>query len=543
STPRITGVSSGSEAIVELNGRHFDLVIIMKGVDDRMPIEVSETVKREFPYIPVYLLLNNNKDIALMEGNGSILSIDKIFVWNGDSKIFFAMIKHLEDKVNVENDTKVGMVRIILLVEDSAKYYSRYLPLLYTSLMEQTKRIIDDVSSDEQHKLLRMRARPKILQVTNYEEAISIFNKYRDYMLCLISDVKFKRNGKLHEEAGFDLIRHIKNELPDLPIIVQSSDIKNQKKAYKLKVFFIDKNSDSLLQDIKSFIRHYLGFGNFIYKDSRGREIAIAKSLREFEKNLSKIPDESILYHGNKNHFSQWLMARGEIKVAKIIQIATVADFNDPGELRKYLLKIIQEYRTESNRGKIIPYEESSVLDETNVTNLADGSLGGKGRGLAFINNLLYDFDLTKFVPGINIRAPRTLVIGTDEFEYFLEKNNLYQQIFSNRSYELVKESFLHAELSDALVKKLKKILKLLCKPIAVRSSGLFEDSLMQPFAGIFETYIIPNNHPDFEVRLKQAMDAIKLVYASVFSKTARGYVEAINYKIEEEKMAIVLQE
>jgi len=544
SVPRITGVSSLDEVFEKLHEKHYDLIIVMVGVDKKQPIQLSIKVKKEYPYIPVYMLLNNNRDIEYFEERREQhFSIDRVFAWNGNSNVFFAMIKHLEDKINVENDTKVGLVRVILLVEDSAKYYSRYLPLLYNIVMAQTKRIIDDVSTDELYKVLRMRARPKILLASNFEEALAIFNNYKDYLLCLISDVKFKREGKMDSNAGFRLASLIKAQFKDLPTVIQSSDMENNELAFQLRASFIYKDSETLELDFRSFITHYLGFGNFIYRNKEGAQIAVARSLQEFERLLRTIPDESLIYHARRDHFSLWLMARGEIQVAKIINPQKVTDFKSPSGLREYLISVIQKFRNEQNKGKIIPFEKSAILDESNIVNLVPGSLGGKGRGLAFINNLIYNFDFSKYVSNINIRAPKTSVIGTDEFTYFIERNNLFEKVHQETDYERIKQLFINGSLTDSLIKKLKIILELIKKPIAIRSSGLFEDSQLQPFAGIFETYILPNNHPDLEVRLKQTMDAIKLVFASVFSKTARDYIRAVNYQLEEEKMAVVIQE
>lgn len=544
SVPRITGVSSAGEAFEELQSKHYDLIIFMIGVDKKTPVELSNKIKIEYPYIPVFFLLNNNKDISHFRSENQKLScIDRMFVWNGESQMFFAMIKLLEDRINAENDTRVGLVRIIVLVEDSPKYYSRYLPMLYNIVMEQTKRIIDDVSTDELYKVLRLRARPKILLASTYEEAVEILDKYNEYLLCLITDVKYECQGKLDENAGAKLAEYIRLKIKDLPIVIQSSDPENSQIAFDLKATFIDKNSESLLEEFKSFIVHYLGFGNFIYRNKAGTQIAIAKSLKEFEAHLRTIPDESLFYHAKKDHFSLWLMARGEIQVAKIINPKKVSDFETPQQLRKYLLEVIQQFRNEQNRGKIIPFEESAIPDESNVVSLMEGSLGGKGRGVAFINTLIFNYDFTQHVPNIHVKAPRTLVIGTREFEYFLDRNNLREYIFDDHPYEELKKVFLEAKLTDTLMKRLKVVLRHIRKPIAIRSSGLFEDSLMQPFAGIFETYLLPNNHPELNVRLKQASDAIKLVYASVYSNVARSYINAVNYKLEEEKMAVVIQE
>ncbi|MDD5507598.1 MAG: PEP/pyruvate-binding domain-containing protein [Bacteroidales bacterium] len=544
SIPRITGVSTTEEAMDQLRKKHFDLVILMIGVDKSTPNEISYLVKREFPYIPVFLLLNNDRDLTVFENNPDLTrGIDSLFVWNGESRVFFAMVKHLEDKINVSNDTEVGLVRIILLVEDSPKYFSRYLPLLYHIVMEQTRQIITDASSDELYKVLKLKVRPKILLATNFEQAMQIFDKYSAHILCLITDMKFDKQGIPLENAGVEIIQQVRKTNPRLPIILQSSERENEKIAYELKVTYIDKNSDSLLQDLKSFITHYLGFGSFIFRDSDGNQISVAQSLKEFEKQLRTIPGDSLLYHALHDHFSLWLMARGEIQAARILHPKKVDEFKSVEHIRQYLLNVIQQFRDEQNKGKVVLCEESAITDETNVVSLSPGSLGGKGRGLAFINTLIYNFDFTGSVPNINIKTPITSVVGTEEFEYFMIRNNLYEKILNAEDHEAIKKIFLKGRLTETLIKRLKTYLKMITKPLAVRSSGLFEDSLVQPFAGIFETYLLPNNHPDPNERLNQLMEAIKLVYASVFSPVARGYIRSINYKLEEEKMAVVIQE
>ncbi len=544
SLPRVTGVSTIEEAFSELHSKHYDLVIVMMGVDKKTPILLSEKIKSEYPYIPVFLLLNNNNDMEIFNRDKRKLdNIDNVFVWNGDSKIFFAMVKMLEDKVNVENDTAKGFTKIILLVEDAPKYYSRYLPMVYSIVLEQTKHLIEDVNTDELYKVLKLRGRPKILLATDFESAINIFNRYQEYMLCVISDVRFPRDGKPDPNAGVELLSYVKSQIDNLPTVLQSSEPENSKIAHQLKSIFINKNSETLLQDLKSFINYYLGFGHFIYRDNQGRQIAVAKSMREFESYLKTVPEESLVYHGVKNHFSLWLMARGEVKIAKIINPLRVSDFKNPEEMRQFLIDIIRKHRKEQDMGKIVNFEESAILEESNIVSFASGSLGGKGRGLAFINNLIYNFRFSEQVDGLEIRTPRTVIIGTDEFDIFLEKNKLHDKVYNGLDYEDVKKLFLQSELSYNLVKRLKVYLKKITAPIAVRSSSLLEDSLMHPFSGIFETYLLPNNHSSFDERFKQLTDAIKLVYASIFSDSARTYFEAINYKIEEEKMAIVLQE
>ncbi len=545
SAPRITGVSTPEEALEKLQEKHFDMVIVMMGIEKSTHIHLSEIIKQIYNNMPVFLMLNNNSDIALFEdGNKNIKSIDKIFVWNGDSNVFLAMIKYLEDKQNVEKDISIGMVRVILLVEDSAKYYSRYLPILYSIVIEQTRQLIEEVNTDELYKLLKMRARPKVLLASNYEEAIDIYNKYKDNLLCLISDVRFNKDGILNDEAGIELLKYVKELTPDLPAVLQSSDSENSYKAYKYRSTFINKNSETLKQDLRSFINYFLGFGNFVYKDETGRkDLAVARSMKEFQNHLRTIPEKSLIYHAKKNHFSHWLMARGEIQIAKKIKSLKVEDFDSPGILRKYLIDIVEQCIHDKKKGRVVNFEESALLEYSNVVKLCSGSLGGKGRGLAFINMLINNFEFSEIIPEIKITSPKTSIIGTEEFENFLFKNNLYDKIYKETNYDSIKKIFITGELSDNLVKKLNRFISVVDKPLAVRSSSLFEDSLMQPFAGIFDTYLLPNNHPDEKVRLEQLMNAIKMVFASIFSPTAQSYFKAVNYKIEEEKMGVAIQE
>ncbi|MDA3781551.1 MAG: pyruvate, phosphate dikinase [Bacteroidales bacterium] len=542
--PRITGASTKEEAIEELESKNFDLVILMMGVDKKSPLEISHTIKEKYSYIPVYLLLNNNSDLAIVEENKDELQdVDNIFVWNGDSKVFFAMVKMLEDKVNVDNDTQLGLTRVILLVEDSAKYYSRYLPILYKIIMEQTKRLIEDVNTDDLYKVLKLRARPKIMLATNYEEAIEIFEKYKDFFICIISDISFPKNNKMFENAGFELIKYAQSVISNLPTLLQSSDPGNAKYTYEIGSSFMNKNSESLLQDLKSFINFHLGFGDFVYRDNSGKQIAVAKSMNEFESYLETVPDDSLVYHALKNQFSLWLMARGEIQIAKIINPLHVKDFKNPGLLREFLINIIKLHRREHDKGKIVNFNEIDILEESNIVSLSPGALGGKGRGLAFINTLIYNFQFKELLPLINIRTPKTSIIGTEEFDLFLETNKLLEKVILETDYEKIKEYFIHGKLTSQLRKKLRSFIKLIKKPLAVRSSSLYEDSITQPFSGVFGTYILPNNHPDTDVRFKQLMNAIKLVFASIYSCNSKNYFKAIGYKIEQEKMAVVIQE
>jgi len=544
SIPRITGVSSIGQALDILKKKHFDLIIYMVGVDKNMPILVSEKIKSKYPYIPIFLLLNNNTDVGyFLKLQGQLPFIDQLFAWNGDPNIFFTMIKYLEDQVNVENDTRIGEVRVILVVEDLPVYYSRYLSFLYRVLMEQTKRIIEDVAADELYKVLRLRARPKILLASNFDDAIGIINKYKKYMLCLITDVKFERGGVFNENAGIELLEYVREQFDNLPTILQSSDESFKKIAKNYNSLFIHKHSETLYKDLQRFITNYLGFGDFVFKDKDGKQIAVAHNMKSFEKHLKHISEESLIYHASRDHFSMWLLARGEIRAASIINPKKVTDYKDAKELRKSILKLIREYRNEQEGGNVIPFNFDQEFSDDNIYTLSEGSMGGKGRGLSFINSLINNYNFSKSLPDINIKSPKTFIIGIQEFEVFIKNNDLGQIILEEKNYTKLRQAFLNGQLSFELETKLSYLLNLINKPLAIRSSGMFEDSLTQPFAGIFDTYLLPNNHHDQSERLSQVMNAIKLVFASAFSGTAKGYVKAIQYKIEDEKMAVIIQE
>jgi hypothetical protein len=545
SLPRITGVSTPEEALDLLETARFDIVILMVGIDKQTPLDLSDQIRQKKPSLPVYILLNQKSNIKYFEDVvPSLISVNKLFVWNGNSQIFFAIVKSIEDEINVENDTRIGLVRIILLVEDSALYYSKYLQILYSIIFGQVQQVLPEVEKNELDKICKMRSRPKILHARTYEDAMFIFNKYKDYMLCVISDVEFDYEGKPDTNAGIKFIKYIKSHILNLPILLQSSEPENEQIARSLNVGFINKNSDTLLNDLKNFLTYYLGFGDFVFRNREGKPIAIAKSLREFESLLSIVPDETFYLHAQENQFSLWLMARGEIELAHILNPMRIGDFKDIKESRKTFLETFKTYREEKKRGKVLSFDETATMDEKNIVSFAGGSFGGKGRGLAFINALVYNIDFGEVSKQINIRTPITAIIGTEEFEYFIEINSLFELIIKPEvTYKEVRQAFVNARLSQALVKKLEFFVDQIEKPIAVRSSSLSEDSLTQPFAGVFDTYIIPNNRQNKKDVLKNLMQAIKLVFASVYSDNSRTYFHAIHHKVEEERMAVVLQE
>ncbi len=548
SFPRVTAVSFYYDAFKQLCEKHFDLIIVMIGNDKETPVKIAKSIKKDFDYIPIFMLLNNNTDISNLINYKFSGLIDNIFIWNGDSRIFFSMIKLLEDSINLDNDTEKGHARIILLVEDTPRFYSRYLPELYMKIFEQTKDVMENITeTDELYKVLSLRVRPKILLASTYEDAIKIFENHKSNFLSLITDVEFYRNGQKDKNAGIDLAKYIKKRTPDIdiPIVVQSRNKKNKKKSDKIKCSFIYKNSDTLAYDIKKVLKYNMGFGDFVYRNKNGKSIGYkATNLDEFEYYINVIPDDSLVYHSLRNHFSLWLMARGEIRFAEVLARLRSEDFDSIEHMRKFLTKTIQRLKYEKTKGKVVEFSEKEIHNQSTIVKLSSGSLGGKGRGLVFINKLVYSFGINEKFKDIRVKTPSTFIIGTDTYDEFIEKNDLHKYIFDEKlKYEKLKNIFINAWLSEKLVEKLRKIVKHIKNPLAVRSSGLFEDSLTQPFAGVFETYIIPNNHPDFEVRLLQLIHAIKLVYASIYSPSTRNYIEAIDYKIEEEKMAVIIQE
>jgi hypothetical protein len=542
SAPRITSVATYDEALSLISDRRFDMVILMAGLDKQMPVSLSQEIRRVHPELPILLMVNNNEDLKYFDEPSSPGgSIDKVFVWNGDSRVFLAMIKYVEDKKNVANDVAVGDVRIILLVEDSQRYYTRYLPLLYSIIMTQTQNILTEETSDQTHKILKMRVRPKVLLVSSYEEAVEIVDHYLDNLICVISDVKYSRNGRPDSNAGVDLIQYVKSKTT-LPALLQSSDPANAEKAETVDADFIDKNSETLSMDIYNFIHQKLGFGNFIFTNSRGITLATARNLKEFIRCLQDVPPESLLYHAQRNGISTWLMARGEISIAKRLRPYRIEDFDSTTKLRKKILDVFEEVRMERLRGRVVQFDPATVNMDRFVMRIGDGSFGGKGRGLAFLSNFIENIDFNAIVPDLNIKIPPTTIIGAGEFTAFLEKNNFQKSVYDEKNYEEVRNQFLSARLSDEVVRKLRQYVEYMDSPLAVRSSGLFEDSLLQPFAGVFATYVLPNNDPNPEVRFDQLASAVKLVYASIFSPTARDYFEAVHYKIDEEKMAVIIQ-
>ena len=544
--PRFTSVASEQEALKILSERHIDLIIIMAGLDKQTPLAISCNLKSLYPGISQLMLVNNNADLAYFHTIEDKLSetIERLFVWNGSTKIFLVMAKYLEDKMNLERDTRMGGIRVILLVENSARYYSRYLPILYTEVMTQTQKLIQSEPSDSDMSIvMKIRIRPKVILVSSFEEAVEIIDRYKENLIGVISDVRYKRNGVEDENAGIELIKYVARTDDKIPCLLQSRDMENEAKAQKLGAAFIDKNSPTLALDIKSFIKKYLGFGDFIFRNGNGEPIDKATSIEEFKQKLLSIPDDSLAYHSIRNEISTWLMARREITLAKHLRRYRFEDFKTPDIARQFILSTFEKSELKKIKGRIINFNPKLVDSNRYITRLGKGSFGGKGRGMAFLSNFIENVDLKKLIPNLKIEIPKTAIIGSDEFDNFIENNNLIGIIYSERTYDEVKSAFISSPLPSSLKAKLRSYLEIITRPLAVRSSGLFEDSLGQPFAGVYSTYLIPNNHPDFERRVEDLENAVRLVWSSIYTDSSKAYFNAIDSMIEEEKMAVIIQE
>ena len=541
--PRIKHVTFSDDVLEVIDSGKYDHIIVMMRVRNTAAESICNKIKEQYSHLPMQLLVTRNVYYQMKRRNEQQLQIfDEVFLWTGDSKLFIAMIKSAEDRMNAEYDVKIGQVRIVLLIERSIEYYSLYLPLYYSEVMKLTQELID-FELHETDKRLRMRARPKILMAHDFETAWQLYDKFRNNIICVVTNVNFPLRGVINERAGIKLVRKIRDENQDLPILIQSADSANEVEAKKQNCEFYHKDSKSLLTDIRHFFVTNLGFGDFIFRNEAGDEIDRAISMYQFEQKIMTIPEGSLFYHANSNHFSAWLMAHGEIEIAKQIRYIATSDFLTSGEIRKFLTTTINRIRKKRNQGKVVEFNVSIFTEEGKITQLADGSLGGKGRGLAFLNAFLTSMEINKEFDSVEIRLPQTAIIGTNEFDEFMNTNKIEPDQINDLNDNQISSIFLAGKLSDLLVQRLRKLIENYTQPLAVRSSGLLEDSQTQPFAGVYETFMLPNNEPDIEVRLQRLLQSIKLIFASPFKEQSRQYLQSISYKTEEEKMAVIIQE
>lgn len=542
SPPRLTWVSNSGEALDALSEKKFDLVISMPRMDDMEPLEFGKKVKENSPDIPFLLLVRSASQLLadLKYSDRSI--IDRIYVWLGNTDLLLALIKNVEDRMNIAFDTKKALVRVILFVEDSPGYLSSILPLLYKQIVVQTQAVLED-SLNAEHKILRMRARPKILVAENYEEAEKLYHTFKPFILSIFSDVRFPRKGQIDNRAGILFLKHIHENNPDVPLLLLSSESDNRDLAKKIPAVFLNKNAASLHKDIGDFFIQHLGFGDFVFRNPDGSEIRRASSLRSMEKILPEIPEESIHYHATRNHFSSWLMARSEIRLASKLKRIRVEDFKNPQDLKAFLIRCVRKRRKGRQRGIITDFGNDFDPD-ADFIKMGKGSLGGKARALAFLSTLLKNTpNIQKKYDRMIIRVPKVLVITTEAFDEFIHKNQLKHLADEDVDDEQVLKQFQSAELPRWLCKNLKKFINKVNYPIAVRSSSLLEDAQHEPFAGIYRTCMVSNRAPEIEQRYEQLLEAIRVVFASIYLQAPKAYAKTTTHRLEEEKMAVILQE
>jgi CheY-like chemotaxis protein len=542
--PGITHVSSCSEAVeLACSQPRFNLIVTNLTVGETSAAELAREVKQRGLDVPVVVLAYDYREVKDFVARHPVTDIERIFLWQGNARILVAMVKYIEDKRNAFHDTRAMGVPIILLVEDNIRYYSSFLPVIYTELIAQSRRVIQE-GLNVAHKLVRMRARPKILLCSNYEDAAQLVKTYRDYLFGVVSDVEFPRDGQLSPEAGFELAHLARSLVPDAPVALQSSRTKFKARAKAEGYSFLRKRSPTLLRDLRRLFTGQFGFGDFVFLTPNGGEVARASDLNTLEERLHTVPAESIVFHSQSNQFSHWLMARTEFELAQKLRPRKVSDFATYEDVRHDLISSIAEYRREQSQVLVGDFKaESFKATDSFFLRIGDGSLGGKARGLAFVRHLLHSRRMRRYFPGVHIAVPPALVLATDVFDRFVTENNLLDFAIScNDDAEILKR-FLAASLPAAVREDLRAFLSEVRCPLAVRSSSLLEDSQYQPFTGVYETFMLSNDQPEIDVRLRRLCEAIRRVYASTFSQRAKTFVRVTPYRLEEEKMAVILQE
>ena len=539
--PRFTQVTTEEEALAELKDRNFELIICMPNMDNRDIFAAATEIKIHYPNIPIVVLTPFSKEVSKRIANEDLSAIDYVFSWLGNAELLLAIIKLIEDKMNAPDDTASVGVQIILLVEDSVRFYSSALPHLYKFVLEQSQMFAKEALNDHQ-RTLRMRGRPKIKLARTYEEAVRIFNQYRDNMLGIISDMSFMHDGGKDPYAGYKFGQYVRKTGLIIPFVLESSEASNKVYAKELGASFIDKNSKSYPQDLKKKIMQRFGFGDFVILNPHTKEeIMRIKDLKDLQKKVFQIPDDSLVYHLSRNHFSRFFYSRAMFPPAEVLKHVDVSDYKDMDEARKLIFDLIVQYRRMKNTGVVAVYQKDRFDEYSNFARIGDGSLGGKGRGLAFIGAMVKRYPKLES-DNFAVNIPKTVVICTDIFDEFMETNELYPVALGDADDETILRYFLRASLPSRLIEDLMAFFDVVKSPIAVRSSSLLEDSHYQPFAGIYSTYMVPKIEEKYDM-LRTVSDAIKAVYASVFYKDSKAYMTATSNLIDQEKMAIVLQE
>lgn len=540
--PTFTQVSTMVEASEVLSTTSIDLVICMPGNADNDAFTVARAVKREFPDIPCVVLTPFSHGITQRIMNEDLSIFEYVFCWLGNTNLILSIIKLIEDKMNLEHDIDEAGVQMILLVEDSIRFYSSILPNLYSYILTQSQSFATEALNSHT-ATLRMRGRPKVVLARTYEEAMDYFVRFPENILGVISDCRFPKGGVKDSEAGLKLLSEFHRRAPFLPLIMESSETENAEKAEKLGFRFIDKNSKKMNIDLRNIMAEHMGFGDFIFRDPKTHEeIRRIRNLKELQDNIFSIPNDSMLYHLSRNHVSRWLCARAIFPVSEFLKTVTLEKLRDVDLHRQIIFDAIVQYRHMKNVGTVAVFKRDRFDAYSHFARIGDGSLGGKGRGLAFLDNIIKTHPEFNEFEGVKVSIPKTVVLCTDVFDQFMDNNNLYQLALSDAPDEEILQAFIKAQLPDQFIDDFKTFFEAIRHPIAIRSSSLLEDSHYQPFAGIYSTYMIPYLE-DKDEMLRMLAAAIKSVYASVYFKDSKAYMTATRNVIDQEKMAVILQE
>lgn len=540
--PRFTQVSTEEDTWKQLGNTMFDLVICMPGTDNSDTFDIARQIKEHYPHIPLVVLTPFSHGIRERMEHEDLSIFEYVFCWLGNTDLLVSIIKLLEDKMNLEHDIKEVGVQMILLVEDSIRFYSSVLPNLYKFVLRQSQEFATEALNEHQ-RTLRMRGRPKIVLARTYEEAMELYNKYQDNILGIVSDARFPHGGEIDPKAGLTFLTEVRSRNPFIPLILESAEESNREFTQHVNAVFIDKNSKKMNIDLREAVAENFGFGDFIFRNPNTKEeVARVHNLKELQNVVFSIPADSFLYHISRNHISRWLYSRAIFPVAEFLKQITWESLKDIDAHREIIFEAIVKYRKMKNQGVVAVFQRDRFDRYSNFARIGDGSLGGKGRGLAFIDNMVKRHAEFDEFENAQVVIPKTVVLCTDIFDEFMDTNNLYQLALSDASDDDILRHFLRAKLPDRLVEDFFAFFDVVKSPIAIRSSSLLEDSHYQPFAGIYSTYMIPYLSDKYEM-LRMLSDAIKGVYASVYYKDSKAYMQATSNVIDQEKMAVILQE
>lgn len=540
--PRFTQVSTETEAWGELHRNSFDLIIVMPGTDNSDTFDIARGIKHRFQHIPLVVLTPFSHGITARIEHEDLSDFEYVFCWLGNTDLLLSIIKLIEDKMNLDHDIEEGGVQQIILVEDNIRFYSSVLPELYKFVLQQSMEFATEALNEHQ-RTLRMRGRPKIVLARTYEEATTLYDRHPNNVLGVITDARYPRGGVVDPQAGVQLLAELRKRDPFLPLILESTESENALQAKAYNADFIDKNSKKMAVDLREVVKQRFGFGDFIFRDPQThQEVMRAHNLKEMQSAILSVPAESLLYHITRNHVSRWLRSRAMFPAAEFVKQLSWEELQDIDAHRRAIFEAIVDYRRMKNQGVVAVFRRDRFDRYSNFARIGEGSLGGKGRGLAFIDNIVKHHPELNQFDNATVMIPKTVVLCTDLFEEFMDHNNLYQLALSDADDAVILDAFRRATLPASLEGDILTFIEATSSPIAVRSSSLLEDSHYQPFAGIYNTYMVPlldNRHR----MLSMLCDAIKGVYASVFFKDSKAYMQATRNVIDQEKMAVILQE